>query len=105
MSRRPEEFDRRRRELLRRATVYTWGFFSIAVTLAVGGSALVAWLLSRSGLPFLRTWLIIISLVVLPSLIGLVVRGVRERSQLNRAAQARIQGNGDDGERWPTNED
>ncbi len=81
MNDRREEFERRRRAILRRATVYTWGFLGVGLAIAVGGSALVAWLMARTGLPFLATWGVITGIVLLPSLIGLVVRAVRERSR------------------------
>jgi uncharacterized membrane protein YeiH len=68
-----------RQRAIRRATRYTYGFLASAVVTAVGGGALIAWLFTRSGLPFLKTWIVVIAIVVVPSLLGLVWRAVRER--------------------------
>jgi hypothetical protein len=51
-----------------------------AIGVAFGGSALVAWLLSTTGLPFVRTWIVLSVVVLLPSLLGIVWRALRERS-------------------------
>lgn len=69
------------RRIMRRASLYTWGFFVAAIGVALGGSALLAWLLARVGLPFVETWLVVSIIVLLPSLIGIVWRGVRERTR------------------------
>lgn len=93
----------RRRQILRRAALYTWGFLGAAVLVAIGGSAFVAWLLSRAGFPFRTTWLVIAAIVVLPSLLGLVIRAVREQSKRNPNGP----GTGPDGgesETWPKTE-
>lgn len=75
-----DDLQRRSRELVRQATLYTWGFLLAGLLVAIGGSGLVAWLLARNGLPFRTTWLVIAAIVLLPTAIGLVVREVRERT-------------------------
>jgi hypothetical protein len=92
------ELDRKRRALLRRATFYTYAFLSAGLIVAVGGSALVALLLSRGGLPFRETWLVITAIVLVPSLLGLVVRAVREHGRTVRSARSTED---DDKEQWP----
>lgn len=69
-----------RRRIRRKATLYTYGFMLAAIGVALGGSALVAWLLSASGTPFLETWIVLSLIVLLPSLLGIVWRAIRERS-------------------------
>ena len=51
----------RRRRAIRRATLYTYGFLGAALLTTVGGAALVAWILSFTGLPFLTTWLVLMA--------------------------------------------
>jgi hypothetical protein len=58
-------------------------------------------MIARAGLPFVPTWLVILSIVVLPSLIGLVVRAVREQLKSNSAGRA-SRPNGEDSDPWPT---
>jgi hypothetical protein len=79
------DLERVRRRIFLRANLYTWGFLAAALVVAVGGSGLVAWLLSRTGLPFATTWVVITAIVLLPSLLGMVVRAVRERSNRSRS--------------------
>jgi hypothetical protein len=74
-----EEAARRRiRLILRKASLYAWGFFALAFATALGGAALVAWVLTRAGLPFLESWLVVSGIVLLPSLLGIVWRAVRD---------------------------
>jgi FtsH-binding integral membrane protein len=78
-----EEFDRSaevRRRIIMRAQLYTYGFLAAALAIAFGGSAMVAWILSRTGLPFVKTWIAILIIVLMPSLVTVVWRAVRERS-------------------------
>jgi len=65
--------------MVRASALYTFAFFATALVVAVGGSAVVAWLLSRGRLPFVTTWLVTIAIVVLPTAIGSLVRFVRSR--------------------------
>ena len=67
--------------LVRRAGLYAWTFLLVAAIVVAGGSAAVAWLMTRAGLPFLGTWLVLMVLVLLPSLLMLVWRAVKERSR------------------------
>lgn len=81
-----DDFDRSaeiRRRIILRAQLYTYGFLAAALFVAFAGSAMVAWILSRTGLPFLKTWIAILIIVLLPSLVTMVWRAVRERSQSN----------------------
>jgi hypothetical protein len=74
-----EEAARRRiRQILRTASLYAWGFFALAFATALGGAALVAWALTRAGLPFLESWLVVSTIVLLPSLLGIVWRALRD---------------------------
>lgn len=70
-----------RRRILRRAALFTYGFFLTAVIIAVVGSALVAWLLSVTGLPFLETWIIITVIVLLVPLIGMGLGAIRRNGK------------------------
>ena len=70
----------RRRRAIRRATLYTYGFLGAALLTTVGGAALVAWILSFTGLPFLTTWIVLMAVILVPSLLALAWRGVRERT-------------------------
>jgi hypothetical protein len=60
----PEEYDEERRRIIRQISVLTWGLTAGAVFFAVLGGALLGWILSYAGLPFLRTWLIISALLL-----------------------------------------
>lgn len=68
-----------RRRILRRASYYTFGFFIMAVVVASVGSALIAWFLTITGLPFRMTWLVLtISVLTIASII-MAVDAVRKR--------------------------
>lgn len=75
----PEPQKEKRRRILRQAMLFTWGFFLAAVVVAVVGSALVAWLLSTTGLPFLETWIVLSVVVLLIPLIGIGVEAIRAK--------------------------
>ncbi|MGH7483690.1 MAG: hypothetical protein ACRELV_16200 [Longimicrobiales bacterium] len=76
--------DAARRALLRRASFMTWGFLGLAVLVAVGGSAFLAWIFMAVDLPFLETWAVLVVLTLgLPALGQLVLR-VRERRARRR---------------------
>jgi FtsH-binding integral membrane protein len=70
----------RRRQIMQRARMYTYGFLAAALAVAFGGSTIVAWVLSRTGLPFLQTWIVVLIIVLLPSLVTMVWRAVRDRT-------------------------
>jgi ABC-type glycerol-3-phosphate transport system permease component len=78
---RPERGDdaARRRAVVRRATMWSAIFTVAAVVVALLGAALVAWLLTWTGLPFRRTWLVVTLVIVLPGLLAAVWRFIRER--------------------------
>jgi len=82
-----EDLERTRRIILRRSAFYMYGFLAAGLIVAIGGSALVALLMSRGGLPFLPTWLVITAIVLLPSLLGMVIRAARERKHTDPAGR------------------
>jgi uncharacterized membrane protein len=55
----PEDYDEERRRIIRQITVLTWGLTAGAVFFAVMGGALLAWIFTGAGFPFLRTWLLV----------------------------------------------
>lgn len=68
-----------RREIMRRATLYSLGFMLAGLIIAVAGAAFVAWLLSRGRLPFLETWIVVLLIIVLPGLIATIWKAFRGR--------------------------
>ncbi|CAN5862196.1 hypothetical protein BH23GEM9_BH23GEM9_09890 [soil metagenome] len=68
-----------RKKLLRRATVYTAAFLGAGVAIAVLGAALIAWLLTYTGQPFRRTWLVVTLIIVLPGMLAALWKLVRGR--------------------------
>jgi hypothetical protein len=68
-----------RKEILRRATLYTLGFLGAAVIIAALGAAFVAWLLTWRGQPFLRTWLVAMAIILVPGILGMIWKLVRGR--------------------------
>lgn len=60
----PDDFDRERRRIVRKVGLLTWGVLALAVLLAVGVGALVAWILTGAGFPFRRTWVIVALLLL-----------------------------------------
>lgn len=68
-----------RREIMRRATLYSVWFVLAGVVVAVGGAAFVAFLLSRGSLPFMKTWLVVTLIIVLPGLIATIWKTFRGR--------------------------
>lgn len=79
-AREPHEPDREAvRRALRRAALYSYGLLAAAVIVAVAGGALVAWILSRMGFPFLLTWLILAAVMLVIPLIAVGVGAMRDR--------------------------
>lgn len=74
-----DEHDVARRQIVRRATLYTAGFLAAGIIIAVAGAAFVAWLLTRAGLPFTKTWLIVTAIIVLPGLLAMIWKLIRGR--------------------------
>jgi ABC-type sulfate transport system permease component len=68
-----------RQQIVRRATLYSLAFMFAGLLVAVVGAALVAWLLSRGGLPFGRTWAILVIVIVLPGLVATIWKSLRGR--------------------------
>lgn len=73
------EAERNRRALLRRATLYTVGFFAAGVAVAAVGAALVAGLLHLSGVPFRSSWPVLFGVVIAGAGLALLVQRLRER--------------------------
>ncbi len=74
-----DEHDRHRRRLLRRLDWILAGIWTGVAVAAVGGGALVAWVLTGAGLPFVRTWLTLSALLVLvPMLVHLLPKRDRD---------------------------
>jgi fatty acid desaturase len=67
-----------RRKLMRHATLYMYGSILAALFLALAGAALIAFLLRGIGWPFLRLWLVIVAIVLVPPLLAIVVRALRQ---------------------------
>lgn len=78
------EAARNRRALLRRATLYTVGFFAAGLVVAALGAALVAGLLHLSGLPFRRSWPVLFAVVLGGAGLALLIQNLRERKQRSR---------------------
>lgn len=76
----PDPTAEARRKIVARATLYLYAFLTAAIVVAVGGAALMAWLLTGVGLPFRETWIVLAIIIVLPSVIVLVWRAVRARA-------------------------
>jgi uncharacterized membrane protein len=69
---RPEDFDEERRRIVRKVGLISWGLAAAAVALAVVGGALLAWIFTGAGYPFLRTWLIVsLLLLAIPAAVHL----------------------------------
>lgn len=66
------DFDAERKRIVRKVGFLTWGVAGLAGLLAVGGGALLAWILTGAGFPFTRTWLILTLLLLgIPALVHL----------------------------------
>jgi integral membrane sensor domain MASE1 len=72
------------RRILRRTTFVTYGFLVAAIAIAIGGSALLAWLLIPSGAPFRQTWLVLsVLMLLIPFGIFLIQRWREKMSRPN----------------------
>jgi len=72
---RPEDYDKERRRILKQISLITWGLAAAAVVVAALGGALIAWIFTGAGLPFLRTWLIVsLLLLAVPGAVHLAPR-------------------------------
>jgi len=77
----PADHDEERRRILRQLTLWTWLYGGLAVVLAIGTGALVAWLFHHAGLPFRTTWLVATAVIAgVPVLIHLV-QAFREKKK------------------------
>ncbi len=77
-----ESLREERRRIVRRITLWTYAFALAAILIGLLGGALLAWILTGLGLPFLRTWLLLsMVLVLVPIMIhvGQSIREVRRR--------------------------
>lgn len=71
------EARRERRRILRRVTLYTYGLLALAIAVAAAGTAIIAWFLSQTGVPFLDTWLVLLLIVLAVPLIGRLISRLR----------------------------
>ena len=69
-----------RKHIVRRATLYSVAFLGAGVVVAVAGSALIAWMISRGRLPFMETWLVVTAIVLLPGVLAAVWKLIRGRT-------------------------
>jgi uncharacterized protein YacL len=77
--------DERWESAVRRAGLYSVLLVGAALLVALIGAALVAWLLTFTGMPFGWTWLIVTLVIVLPGLVGALWRLFRDRRRTNRS--------------------
>ncbi len=87
----PEEQDEaaaERRRIIRRAELYTRALLATTLVVALGGAALIALLLRVPGVSFVKRWLVLSAVVLLPSVIGYLIQRYRE----SRARRARGSG-------------
>ena len=75
----PDGEARVRRDILRRAALYSYGMLALTLAVAVGGSALIAWFLSRGGLPFIPTWIVLTAVVLAPPLARMALVALRRK--------------------------
>ena len=82
--RQEDEAAAERRRIIRRATFYTWGLFASAMVVAFGGSALIALFVRVPGVSFVRRWLAISALVLVPATILYLIQRYRESRRAAR---------------------
>ncbi len=73
-----------RKRILRRATLYTYVPLALAVVVALGGSAFIAWVFMVTGLPFLPTWLVLSAVALGVPILGHALLHVRDRARRRR---------------------
>lgn len=56
------------RRLLKKTGWSTVVFFMAGIAVAIAGAALVAWLLTSQGVPFLTGWVVCMAVLILPAL-------------------------------------
>jgi len=74
-----DDHEAARRRILRRATLYSLSFLAAGLIIALAGAAFIAWLMSRRGMPFVKTWLILTAIIILPGLIATIWKTIRGR--------------------------
>ena len=74
-----QEAARTRRMVVRKAARYALLFGTATVLVTLGGAALIALLLSTTGLPFLETWLVLSGIVTVAVLTIWLVQNRRNR--------------------------
>ena len=81
MARRDPSSDKERRRLFRRMELlYVWGPIGALILVALGGGAIVAWLLPIPW-PFIYRWLAVVGFVLLVALVGWIVQRPRGRTR------------------------
>jgi uncharacterized membrane protein len=88
MRREEHEAAEERRRIIRRAQLYTWGLFAAAMVVAFGGAALIALFVRVSGVGFIRRWLVITALVLVPATILYLIQRYRESRRAARGPDA-----------------
>ncbi|NLG60633.1 MAG: hypothetical protein GX539_00195 [Candidatus Cloacimonetes bacterium] len=73
-----------RRRIIRRAGLYTWGLFAVTMFIALGGAALIALLMRVPGVSFVKRWLVISALVLVPASILYLIQRYRESRRAAR---------------------
>lgn len=68
-----------RRRILRQVTLWTFIYMLAAVLVAVIGAALVAFLLTFAGMPFLPTWGVTTLVILVVPLVITAAREIRDR--------------------------
>ncbi len=67
-----------RRRIVRRATLYTWGLLAASMLVAFGGAALLALLVRVPDMSFVKRWLAISALVIVPATMLYLIQRYRE---------------------------
>ncbi len=67
-----------RRRIIRRAEMYTRALLATTLVVALGGAALIALLVRVPGVSYVKRWLVLSAIVLLPSAIGYLIQRYRE---------------------------
>jgi len=73
-----------RRRIIRKAQLYTWGLFALLVFVTLGGAALIALFVRLPGMGFVKRWLLLSVLVIVPAMILFLIQRYRENRDAAR---------------------